>query len=153
MKSSSIAELALLLSLSGFFREDRGISEGEIWYGLISWLYRLCIRDSFMKFNLNPVYGVGFKVPKEDETKLTKEEISKMMFNTAKDTHYKEYAVLGVIFRCIREFTKVDQASKDLVFEFLARMKGSNEKLDRFAEKFTCDLTRCIIPSDDIPEV
>lgn len=152
-KSSSIAELALIMSLNGFSREDRDLSEGDIWYGLITWLPHLYTRASMMKLNLNSIYGIGWRVLKENGGKISKDQMSELLYKTARDTYSKEDAAMNMMFACIGEFSEIDQESKDQVFEFLSRMKGSSSKLDAFTEAFIKRMTRAIIPENDVPEV
>lgn len=139
---SSIAELALHLSLNGFSREDRDISEGDIWYGLVTWIQHLTIKSSLMKININSVYGGG----------LEREQASKLMYKIAADTYGRKDAGISIVFACLREFAKVDQSSREQVFEFFMRMRGSNAELDAFSERFMKELTKISIPENDIPE-
>lgn len=148
---SSIAELALHLSLNGFSREDRDISEGDIWYGLVTWIQHLTIRSSLMKININSVYG-GFGILKENGEVLEKEQASKLMYKIAADTYGKKNAGISIVFACLREFAKVDQASRERVFGFFRRMRGSNTELDTFSEMFMKELTKISIPENDIPK-
>lgn len=152
-EASSTAELALIMSLNGFSREDRDLSEGDIWYGLITWLPHLYTRASMMKINLNSVYGAGWRVLKENGGELSKDQMSELLYKIARDTYSKEDAAVNMVFACIGEFSEIDQESKDRVFEFLSRMKGSSSKLDAFAEAFVKRMTREIIPENDVPEV
>lgn len=153
-ESSSIAELALIMSLNGFSREDRDLSEGDIWYGLITWLPHLYTKASMMKLNLNSIYGIGWRVLKENGDKISKDQMSELLYKIARDTYSKEdAAIMNVMFACIGEFSEIDQESKDRVFEFLSRMKGSSSKLDAFTEAFIKRMTRAIIPENDVPEV
>lgn len=149
---SSIAELALHLSLNGFSREDRDISEGDIWYGLVTWIQHLTIRSSLMKININSVYG-GFRILKENGGVLEREEASKLMYKIATDTYSKKDAGVSIVFACLREFAKLDQASREQVFGFFRRMRGSNAELDAFSENFMKELTKISIPKNDIPKV
>ncbi len=148
---SSIAELALHLSLNGFSREDMDISEGDIWYGLVTWIQHLTIRSSLMKININSVYG-GFRILKENGGVLEREQASKLMYKIAADTYGKKDAGFSIVFACLREFANVDQASREQVFEFFTRMRGSNAELDAFSEKFMKELTKISVPENDIPE-
>lgn len=150
---SSVAELALHMSLHGFSREDKDISEGDIWYALVTWLQHLCTRSSMMKIDVNSAYGAGWRVLKDNGGHLSKEQVSKLVYEITLDTYAKKDAGTSMIFRCIDEFVEVDQESKDRVFEFLARMKGSSSELDAFAEAFSKHLTKSLIPKDDIPEI
>ena len=152
-EASSTAELALIMSLNGFSREDRDLSEGDIWYGLITWLPHLYTRASMMKFNLNSVYRAGWRVLKENGGKISKDQMSELLYKIVRDTYDKENAAVNMVFACIGEFSEIDQESKDRVFEFLSRMKGSSSKLDAFTEAFIKRMTRVIIPENDIPEV
>ena len=138
-EASSTAELALIMSLNGFSREDRDLSEGDIWYGLITWLPH--------------VYGAGWRVLKENGGKISKDQMSELLYKIVRDTYDKENAAVNMVFACICEFSEIDQESKDRVFEFLSRMKGSSSKLDAFTEAFIKRMTRVIIPENDIPEV
>ena len=138
---SSIAELALHLSLNGFSREDRDISEGDIWYGLVTWIQHLTIRNG------------RFRILKENGGVLEREQASKLMYKIATDTYSKKDAGVSIVFACLREFAKVDQASREQVFGFFKRMRGSNAELDAFSENFMKELTKISIPRDDIPEV
>lgn len=152
-EASSTAELALILSLNGFSREDRDLSEGDIWYGLITWLPHLYTRASMMKFNLNSIHGIGWRGLKENGGELSKVQTSKLLYKIISDTYSKEDAAVNMMFACIGEFSEIDQESKDRVFEFLSRMKGSSSKLDAFTEAFIKRMTRAIIPENDVPEV
>lgn len=152
-EASSIAELALIMSLNGFSREDRDLSEGDIWYGLITWLPHLYTRALMMKFNLNSIYGAGLRDLKENGSELSKDQRFELLYKIARDTDDKENAAVNMVFACIGEFSEIDQESKDRVFEFLSRMKGSSSKLDAFTEAFIKRMTRAIIPENDIPEV
>ena len=151
-EANSIAELALHLSLNGFSRDDN-FSEGWIWYGLITWLPHLYIRASMTKINVRSVYGAGWRILKENGGELSQDQMTALVYKIARETYSKEDAAIDVIFRCISEFDEIDQDSKDRVFGFLARMKGSSSKIDAFAESFTKNLTKSIVPKNDIPEV
>lgn len=148
---SSIAELALHLSLNGFSREDRNISEGDIWYGLVTWIQHLTIRRSLMKIDINSVYG-GFRILNENGGVLEREQATKLMYKIAADTYSKKDAGISIVFACLREFANVDQASREKVFEFFTRIRGSNAELDAFSEEFMKELTKISIPENDIPE-
>ena len=152
-EASSIAELALIMSLNGFSREDRDFSEGDIWYGLITWLPHLYTRASAMKVNLNSVYRAGWRDLKENGGELSKDQRFELLYKIARDTADKENAAVNMVFACICEFSEIDQESKDRVFEFLSRMKGSSPKLDAFTKAFIKRMTKAIIPENDIPEV
>ena len=152
-EASSTAELALILSLNGFSREDRDLSEGDIWYGLITWLPHLYTRALMMKFNINSVYRAWRRDLKENSVKISKDQRLELLCKIARDTVDKENAAVNMVFACICEFSEIDQESKDRVFEFLSRMKGSSPKLDAFTEAFIKRMTRVIIPENDIPEV
>lgn len=147
---SSIAELALHMSLHGFSRKDKDLSEGDIWYALVTWFQHLCIRNSIRKINANSIYGASFKTILKDSDKLQK---YRLMLEIAQDIYARKDAVISMIFNCIDEFAVIDQESKDRVFEFFARMKGSSSELDAFINYFTKQLTKSLVPKDDIPEM
>ena len=144
---TSLPELALHLSLNGFENDvDDDISEGSIWYGLVSYIYFTQIKISTLKTSANSFFGTFDRRSCEQAAKY------QMMLKRIRDIYQRKDIALALIQKCIFEFVEIDYQAKDKIFSLFERLKGSNKDFDAFSEFFVKSLTKSIIPSCDIPE-
>lgn len=139
----SIPKLVLHLSLNGFSDEE-GLSDGCIWLGLITWLMHL-----YKRYDGIVVSDLVSKSKNSNHYAKLYDEV----WTQAKDIYTREVIVTRLMMDNIADFASLEDREKDKIFEVIERIRGSDKKFDFFIEKFFINLTKSIIPEDDIPEI
>jgi len=139
----SVPKLVLHLSLNGFSDEE-GLSDGCIWLGLITWLMHLYKR--YDEVIMSDDLARKNKASQNDK-------LRDMAWAQAKDIYTREVIATRLVIDNIEDFASLEDSEKDKIFEVIERIRGSDSKFDLFIEKFFSNLTKSIVPDDDIPEI